>query len=229
MPTKTTKPSAKELQKEARGLGIEGYEDMGLKELREAVSNAQNGSATSAKSKPKSKTKKKIAPVEDEAPVAKKVSRKAVAKKKVPAAKKADSNGARHSAGLGITKDSDRVLMPPSGVAFATEKVNPFRKGSNLAQVAPLLFKGGKRQTLAEKLSEKIELRPYHRDIASMDILDYDKRVLLCAKTMRDKFGFGIIRSGRGMDGIVKVFVPGSSDDPTTKTEKPKGKKKAAK
>lgn len=223
MPTKTaTKPKAKELQKEARGLGIKGYEDMGLSELREAVEGARNGRVTS---KPKKRPKQVV-----EAPApkakAKKIAPKAA--KTVAKAKKAPAKkvGAKRKTpgGLGATKDSIRVLYPPAGTTKATEKVNPFRKGSNLHNVPPLLFKGGKRQDLATKLANKVEIHPYHKDADKIDLLDYDKRILLAAQTMRDKFGFGILRKGRGMDGTVKVFVPGSSDDPEVS-----GKAKATK
>jgi hypothetical protein len=211
MPTKTAiKPKAKELQKMARGLGIKGFEDMGLKELRTAVEDAQASKPKAPASAPrKATTGPRKATVARKAPVAKKTApaKRAPAKKNRPVT----------PGGLGATKDSVRVTYPKSGVKAATEKVNPFRKNANLFHVAPLLFRGGSRQTLATKLSEKVELHPYQKDTDDIDLLDFDKRLLLAAQTMRDKFGFGVIRTGRGIEGTIKVFVVGSSDDPNAK------------
>lgn len=233
MPTKTAaKPSAKELQKEARGLGIKGFEDMGLAELRDAVEKARerkNGKVASKPVKTKGKVKRPapatVSEETEEAPAPASAPRKKAAAKKAPATKKAASKPVtkasakqRTPGGLGATKDSVRATYPPAGVEHATEKVNPFRKGSNLFNVAPLLLKGGNRMELAKKLSEKVELHPYQKDAGDIDLLDYDKRLLLGAQTMRDKFGYGILRTGRGVDGTIKVFVPGSKDDPEAKS-----------
>lgn len=232
MPTKTTtKPGAKELMNRAKALGIKGVADMGLAELRDAVENAER-KETKAQDAPPAKTK--TAKAAKKAPATKKKASKpapaksaSAAKKKAAPAKAEKKERPRTAGGTGATKDSVRVFYPPAGVTPATEKVNPFRKGSNLFAVVPLLFKGGNRTALAEKLSEKVELHPYHKE--EIDLLDYDKRILLGAQTLRDKFGFGIVRTGRGIDGTVKVFVPGSGDDPASKGSKKASSKKPAK
>lgn len=65
MPTATVKPKAKDLRRQAKALGIEGWEDMSLDELIEAVDEAQEDEdeptpakkATTKKSTSKSKSK----------------------------------------------------------------------------------------------------------------------------------------------------------------------------
>jgi len=69
MPTATKdKPKAKDLRRQAKALGIEGWEDMSLDELIEAVEEAQEDEDEApAKSKSKSKTSsKKPTPVDDD-------------------------------------------------------------------------------------------------------------------------------------------------------------------
>jgi hypothetical protein len=225
MPKTIDKPKAKELQKMARSLGIKGYESMGLKELRSAVEEAQSDKPAKTAPAPARKAStgpRKTAPAR-KVPAAKKTA----PAKKTPAREAAKKERPRTPGGTGATKDSVRVTYPKVGVTKATEKINPFRKNANLFHVAPLLFRGGNRQTLATKLSEKVELHPYQKETEAIDLLDFDKRLLLAAQTMRDKFGFGVIRTGRGIEGTIKVFVVGSSDDPGSKNGRVPSKKAA--
>lgn len=215
--TEKAKPSSKELRKQAQGLGVKGWQDMTRKELAKAVRKAQSAEdeAPAAKSKPKPKSAKPKAkatkPATKAAP-AKSKKRPAAVKKAAPKAK-----AAVKETGDGITLNANALRPTPA------HGVNPFRPKSDLSRVAKLLLKGGKRETLASKLSTQIDLHPYQKDAKDVDLLDYDKRLLLGAQTMRDKFGYGIRRTGRGLSGTILVFVPGGPTDPR------KGAKKATK
>lgn len=219
--TPTTKPTGKELRKQAQALGIEGWEDMTRKEMATAIKRAERAESETPKAtKPKAvkKTAPKSKPASKPTPAkkaAKAPAKKVVAKKKV--AKSVPAEGS--DAALGLTFAKGKTAKPLPG-----EGENPFRKSSNLHIVATLLLKGGTRRALATKLSEKVDLHPYLKDSGDIDLLDYDKRIILAAGTMRDRFGYGMQRLGRGLDGKILVFIPGSDKDPRGK----KTPKKAA-
>lgn len=188
-----TKPKAKELRIEARGLGIEDYEEMDRSELVKAIKKAkkaQNGTGS------KNKGAKKVSRAEAEEASrerakAKKSGKKATSKKAAPkSAAKAKSKSA------------------PKGRAPKVSEGNPFRPGSNLSLIHDLLVKGGKRETLAKKLSDKISIHPYTHGEEDIDLVDYDKRVVLCAQTLRDDYNYKIERDGRGLNGTIKATPP---------------------
>lgn len=227
--TTEAKPSAKELRKQAQGLGIKGWEEMGRKALAKAIrraEKAQNGSPAKAKPKteatedaPKPKAKKAKSKT---APASKPKSTKPKASK-APAKKTAT----KAKAAVKETKTNDGITLAKSHPKPTPEHgVNPFRKNSALFKVAKLLLKGGKRETLASKLSETVDLHPYQKAVKDVDLLDYDKRLLLGAQTMRDQYGYGILRTGRGVEGSILVFVPGGPTDPRGKGSKKSSKKK---
>lgn len=204
-----TKPTGKQLRKQAQSLGIEGWQDMSRKELVKAIKDAEKSEQKSSTSKRGPKTK--------------------AASKPAKATKKATKKSATKSKGAGSSEDSDLGISLPKGSTvkpLPEEGENPFRKSSNLYLVAKLLMKGGKRRDLAEKLAEQVELHPYHKNKADIDLGDYDKRIVLGAQTMRDRFGYGIQRVGRGMDGRILVFRPGGPKDPRNKTAKKAAKRK---
>lgn len=253
------KPSGKELRNQAKALGIEGWEDMGRKELSKAIKKAGKSSkavkpeptpeveekpvakpkkAPAKKAAPKKaaakpaapakKTTKKAAPAKTKAKVPVK---KSTAKKSAPAKKAAPKQKVTKvtkpktgDAALGITlpKGKTPKKMPPDGQ-------NPFRPNSNLHLCAKLLLKGGVRRKLAEQLQGKVELNPYVYDAKDVDLNDYDKRLILAAGTMRDQYGYGVLREGRGLDGKVLVFVPDGSNDPRSNTKVKGATKTAAK
>jgi hypothetical protein len=220
------KPSAKELRKQAQGLGIKGWEEMGRKELAKAIRKvSKNGKAPKAeaaevpakkKSKKGKSAKAKTAPVSK--PKAKSTKPKASKPKAAPAKKAAKAEKADTGEGLTFAKSHPKPT-PEHGV-------NPFRKNSNLFRVAKLLLKGGRRETLASKLSEQTTLHPYQKGDNEVELLDYDKRLLLGAQTMRDQYGYGIQRTGRGLSGSILVFVPGGPNDPRGKKSSKKATKK---
>lgn len=209
-----TKPSARELRNEAKGLGVEDYDEMSRKELVAAIKaarkQAKKGTGTKAKSK-KAKTEKVSAAEAEE------FAREHAAKKSGKSTKKAAKKG---SAAKAANKSKPAAKKAASKPAKSTPKSeskassngsgdNPFRKGSNLHIICALLLKGGKREVLAEKLSAKVDLHPYSGN--DISLTDYDKRILLGAQTLRDKHGFKIERSGRGLEGKIKVVPGGKS------------------
>jgi hypothetical protein len=212
--TTDTKPSARELRNEAKALGVEDYDEMSRKELVAAIKAAKK-SAKGGKTKAKTSKKAKVEKVS---------AAEAVEYAKDRAAKKA--KGKKGSAAKATAKAKPaKASSKPTKAAKATKAAkttkggsskassnghgdgtNPFRKGSNLHIMCGLLLKGGKRETLAEKLSEKTDLHPYSGN--EVTLADFDKRLLLAAQTLRDKHGFKVERSGRGLEGKIKV-VPG--------------------
>lgn len=226
MPKTETKTSVKALRADAAKLGVEGWESMGRKDLAKAVAKAsKNGKtpkadpeATTTKAKATKKTAKPKA--ETTKPKGKAKDKPAAAAKPAKKAAKAEG-GAETSNGISLAKGSTPKSIPEDGS-------NPFRKNSNLHTVAALLLKGGKRSALAEKLKAKVALHPYQKDVETVDLSDYDKRLLLGATTMRDQYGYGIARTGRGIEGTIKVFIPGGEGDPRNASAK-KGKAKASK
>lgn len=240
-PTATAPPSAKELRKTAQALSIPGWEDMSRSEMAEAIKKAQKVSANG--SAPAKKKSKKVKAEVSEAPAkTKKKSKKSKTKKVVeqevsPVKAKAKKNGVKKAAKksadakasaskTGFTeKTVDKALgiKLNSGVApkaLPAEGENPFRKKSNMFKIAKLLLKGGKRRVLAEKLAESTEIHPYLKGEGEIDLNDFDKRLLLGAETMLTKFGYGIQRKGRGLDGTILVFRPGGEKDPRKKAKK---------
>lgn len=216
MAVTSEKVGAKELRKQAQAAGIAGWDKMGREELAKALAKASKNGKSSKTSEPEAtetverprtrsaKTKSKTTATRGTT----KPATKTKASKSKPAAKSAKSE-APASSGITLPKGSVRA---PAEV--------PFRKGSHLFVAASLLLKGGKRSVLAEKLANKVTLHPYQKDEAAVDMLDYDKRLLLTAQTMRDKHGYGIVRTGRGMEGTIKVFIPGGDGDPRNSTAK---------
>lgn len=216
-----TKPSAKELRKEAQALGVDGWEDMGRSELATAVQKARKASNGTTASTGKAKAKKKLKKVKAEAPaadepVAKKNGKKTKAKKataKLKEASKPVPKATGDAFGISLPSGKTPKKLPAEGE-------NPFRKSSNLYKIAKLLLKGGTRRALAESLAKSTDLNPYTKDDADIDLADFDKRLLLGSITMRDTYGYGVYRSGRGIDGKILVFVPGGAKDPRKKAKK---------
>lgn len=232
-PMSTTRTSAKDMRKQAQSLGIKGWEDMGRTELANAIKEAEAGESaakpttrkrrTSSKSKPAATKRTRKAPATKKAPAKRKSTTKAAPKRKAPAKKTAPAKSKAKPASPAKSKptpkkDEPAYTDPPSS-AGTPEEGNPFRKGSNLHLIFPILVpRGGKRRTLAERLAKKVDLHPYSGKDEEVDILDFDKRLLLAAQTLRDKHGYAIERKGRGIDGTIKVFIPGSEHDPRSKT-----------
>jgi hypothetical protein len=258
--TPDTKLSGKELRTQAQALGIKGWDDMGKKELAKAVKKASKAEdakpvedapavkeKTAAKVKP---TVAKKAPAKKAAVAKKAAPAKAPAKKAAAPAKPAKKSASKKSAPKAKAKKAPAKITTPKanpkvsgdpslGITLPVGKTekklppegeNPFRPNSNLHICAALLLKGGVRRKLAEALNKKTELNPYVKKSKDVNLDDYDKRIILTAGTMRDRFGYGVQRIGRGIDGKVLVFIPGGPNDPRGKATKTKApEKKAAK
>lgn len=188
MAATATKPTGKELRKEAQGLGIKDFEDMGRGELVKAIKKAKKNKNGA---KPEKVSK-------DEAEAA---SRKRA---------KSKSKGSKKSAAKAASKSAPaKSKAKPSSKAKSTgSDGNPFRPGSNLHLIHNLLIKGGNREKLAQKLADKVALHPYTNSADEIDLIDYDKRIVLAAQTLRDQHGYKVEREGRGLAGSIKV-VPG--------------------
>lgn len=245
-PATKDKPSAKQLRTQAQGLGIKGWEDMTRKELRRAIRKASSN-GTSADKPAKAATPKETTPVTKARPKTKAAAAKAKTSKSKPkaaatkpkaskpkvtkaAAKKAavvKSTKSTKAAIPGVKDVGNGITLHDGPTPKATPAVgeNPFRKNSNLHRVAKLLLKGGVRRSLAEKLKAQVDLHPYQKAKKDVSLSDFDKRLLLGAGTMRDEYGYGIQRTGRGIEGRILVFVPGSPNDPRKKVAKKSGKK----
>lgn len=246
-PATKDKPSAKQLRTQAQGLGIKGWEDMTRKELRRAIRKASSN-GTSADKPEKAATPKESTPVTKARPKTKaaaaakakttKSKPKAAASKpkatkptkaattKAPA-KKAAVVKSTKAAVPGVKDVGNGITLHDGPTPKSTPAVgeNPFRKNSNLHRVAKLLLKGGVRRSLAEKLKAQVDLHPYQKAKKDVSLADFDKRLLLGAGTMRDEYGYGIQRTGRGIEGRILVFVPGSPNDPRKKVAKKAAKK----
>lgn len=192
MAATATKPTGKELRKEAQGLGIKDFEDMGRGELVKAIKKAK-------KNKNGAKPEKVS---RDEAEAASR--KRAKAKAKAKGSKKSAAKAASKSA------PAKSKAKPSSKGKSTGSDGNPFRPGSNLHLIHNLLVKGGNREKLAQKLADKVALHPYTNSADEIDLIDYDKRIVLAAQTLRDQHGYKIEREGRGLAGSIKV-MPGKS------------------
>lgn len=203
MPKTDSKPSARELRNEAKALGVKDYDEMSRKELVQAIKVAKKGGTKSGKSKVKTEKVSREEAEEFAAERQAQKSGKAKPKKKGSAAKAAAKSKPAKKAAAKPVK-ATKTKAKTNGQVVTGD--NPFRKGSNLHVICGLLLKGGKRESLAEKLSAKTDLHPYSGN--DVDLGDYDKRILLAAGTLRDKHGFQIERSGRGLEGKIKAIPP---------------------
>lgn len=187
---------AKQLASEAQGLGIEGFKDMSLKKLRKAVDKAKAKEAEKPAKKTKAPSKTKATstpPAKKTAPT--KTAKKAPAKK---APKSAKTSTGKNKGG-GSTPGSRRRPIKPFGE-------NPFRQGTALYHMFPMLLKGGKRRTLASRLAKKVGINPY-ADNKTITEADYDERIRLGANQL-ELLGYTIERTGRGLDGTIKAVIP---------------------
>lgn len=207
-----TKPKAKDLRRDAKALGVDGWEDMDLDELIEAVDKAKAKEAKAA-TKSTGKKGKKAAPVvdeddddeddddddededEDEAPAKSKKSSKKAAPAKSSKGKKAAPAKATKKA---KAKDEDDDL-PENG--------NPFTEGTNLYWMTEELIKGGKRSKMVARLSKKITLKPRTREFdEDEERAEIDRRLVIVSQTLRNQHGFKMEREGRGPDTVIRLY-----------------------
>lgn len=213
--------SAKELRRQARELNIEGWEELSLHDLRQAVADAQDGGSKPAKKaapakRPPSKSvrtagKPAAAEPEDEddedsddeedeleeAPAPK---RGRAAAKKAPA-KKAPAKKAPPAKAKSKSKDDEEAEV-------ANENGNPFKPGSNIFEITEALIKGGKRSTLIKQLKRKIDLKPRTERDDWDEEAELDRRLLIIGQILRRDHSFNVVIDGRGREGTIQAEPP---------------------
>lgn len=204
-----TKPSAKELRRKAKSLGIQDWEEMSLKQLTAAVAEAEKAASkkgTKSTSK-KGKKARAVEPVaededdedtdedeEEEAPVKTKSKKTAAAKSKKAPAKKAATKK------VAADEDDDEDELPENG--------NPFRNKSNLWYIAEEVIKGGKRSKMVGRLKKKITLNPRSGKADFDETAELDRRVLIVGQILKNEHGFEVTREGRGPDATIVAVAP---------------------
>lgn len=193
--TTATAPSAKELRREAKRLGIEGYEDMTREELTNAVKTT--GSADTDTKTRTSAPKAKAEPAPKRRPA-----------KKAPAEK---STSAKPKSTKAAKAEKAPAKKAPAAKAAkaAPEGPNPFRPNTNLWHITEALMRGGKRSALVERLLPKLEYNPRVQSEADFDPrLETDRRLKVVGYLLKNRFGFEYIHDGRGPDATIKVIPP---------------------
>lgn len=208
---KMPKTKTATLRKKAKELGVEGWDEMGRDELEKAVKSS-NGSSNKPKKSSSKKSTSKKAPAKKKSSQKKSTSKKSTTAKKKTGTKKASGRPKKTRKGkqVGATTKGAKIPKAVRVKKADVETHNPYREGSNLHEITPLLVKGGIRNDLARDLKKQIgSLNPYRNDKRSMKLDDYDKRIMLCAQDLRDEHGFTIVRGGRGMSGFIQALPPG--------------------
>lgn len=231
MPTATkVKPKAKELRREAKALGVEGWEDMGIDELVDAIDEAKKAERkTAKKTTAKKSTARKAAPVdeeddededdeedddedeeddeeEDETPTrtAKKSTAKKAAAKKTTAKKAAPAKKATKAAVKTTTK---KATAKKSSDDDEAEGPNPYAYGTNLYWMAEALIKGGKVSTLVKNLRKKVEINPRSREYDDDSLnAELQRRLIIVSQHLRNDFGFEMEKEGRGWDAVIRCY-----------------------
>lgn len=202
MPTATEK-TAKELRREAKNLGVQGYMDMDRAELEAAIDASKTGdtageqrteAAPAKKVKKVAKVAKSTAPPADEEEdeqLEEAPAKKAKKSKKAPPAKKATKKAAT----------APKVSDGP----------NPFRAGTNLYHITEALIRGGKRSKLVDKLVPKLEYNPRTKGADFDPRVETDRRLKVVGYLLKNKYGFEYKHDGRGEDATIKVIPPEAS------------------
>jgi hypothetical protein len=204
MPTAT----AKELRKQARTLGIEGWEEMDREELEEAIAAEAEDAEEEVEDEEVEETP---------APRARKTSTKKAPAKKAPATKKsAGTRPAAKKAAASKTASTKKAAPAKASTRRAAaaeeedeEGDNPFRVGSNLYLMTEELMKGGKRSRMVAKLRNKVDLKPRTRGGRNFDIdAEIDYKLVRTCQVLTNEHGFVIEKDGRGTDQTVKAIPP---------------------
>jgi len=185
MTTTTRQPTAKELRRQAKNAGIEGYMEMSREELIEALETVEDG---------------------EEAAASRTTTRRAAngtgrAKRTKPAEAPAKA-----------TKATAKKAAPAKAAAKSSEKAdgpNPFRSGTNLWHITEALMRGGKRSDLVSKLRNKLSFNPRVKSAEDFDTdLEIDRRLKVIAYLLKNQHGWEMQHDGRGSDAFIKVTPP---------------------
>lgn len=186
----TMATSFKELRKEAKQQGIEGFEEMDKDELKAALSalveeEEQEVPVATAK-KGKKKSKKVVAEV---------------ATTKVKKSKKAaSSNGSKPKA------EATAKMR-----AAAPTKNNPFRQGSNSYLIVERLKKGGSREAMINDIMPQLALRPTKNvSNSDTDTITVRGRIMKALTVLEKEYNWKVRKDGRGDDAFLKATPPKS-------------------
>lgn len=178
--TTTNKPNTRELRKQAKALGVEGWEDMSVRALQAAVEAAEDGETTKEEA-PKRRTTRATKTAAKSTPA------KATAAKK-STAKKAATNG-----------DAESTVA---------ENGNPYKPGTNLWHITEEILKGGKRAAMVKRLKKKVELKPRNAGPEWDEDAELDRRILITGQILRRDHNFSVERGGRGPEDGTIVGTP---------------------
>jgi hypothetical protein len=185
MTTTARQTTAKELRRQAKNAGVEGYMEMSREELVEALGAVNGGEEAAA-----SRTTRK--------PASNGTGR---ARRTKPAEAPAEKP-ARAAKATKATKST----------AKATEKAdgpNPFRSGTNLWHITEALMRGGKRSDLVAKLRTKLSFNPRVKSEDEFDVdLEIDRRLKVIGYLLKNQHGWEFTHEGRGSDAYIKVAPP---------------------
>lgn len=196
--------SARELRKQAKSLGIEGYLDMDIEELEASIAATGEGDVATEERTTKSKAGKDTTKSKKT-----KVKKAKVAEAEVEEEAEEEEKPAKSKKAKKAAKSADK----PENKAKAPspEGPNPFRPGTNLWYVTEALMKGGKRSKLVDKLvnSGKLEFNPRKKADGFEERKEIDRRLKVVGYILRDKHGFTYESEGRGEDAFIKATPPG--------------------
>lgn len=221
------KVSGKELRKQAKSLGIDGWDEMSRKELEAAIAAAADDdefddedevldedeeledededSDDSDEDEDEDSDEDLDDEEDEEEEEAPKVSKKrtkpaAKAKKATAPAKKTSTKKAAPA-----TKKGKTTKKATKRTVEVAENGNPYRPGSNLYLIAEELLRGGKRSQIVKRLHSKMSFRPRVDSGEEYEMEIVNSRLDLVIRQLRKDHGWDITREGRGTDSVIKA------------------------
>lgn len=213
--TATAEPSAKELRRTAKTLGVRNWEEMSKEELAEAIADAQSSedeetavpakaSKKATKASKRAKATEEAAEEPEEAAPARKSTKSAKATSKSAAAARKANKPAPAKASK---KGSKRAAPTPSD--NGSEGPNPFRPNTNLWHFTEALMVGGKRSALVKKLLPKVKYNPRVQSDDDFDKeAETDRRLKVIGYILKNQHGWEYEHEGRGPDAYIKATPP---------------------
>lgn len=216
--TATAEPSAKELRRTAKTLGVRNWEEMSKEELAEAIADAQSSedeetarpakASKKAASKSGSKRAKAAAEEPEEEPEEAAPARKSTKAGKATAKSAAAARKATKAAPAKASKKGGKRAAPtPSD--NGSEGPNPFRPNTNLWHFTEALMVGGKRSALVKKLLPKVKYNPRVQSDDDFDKeAETDRRLKVIGYILKNQHGWDYEHEGRGPDAYIKATPP---------------------
>lgn len=214
--TATAEPSAKELRRQAKTLGVRNWEEMSREELAEAIADAQSSedeeettarpaktSRKTTKASKRAKATEEAAEEPEEAAPARKSTKAKSTAKSAAAARKATKAAPAKAA----KKGGKRAAPTPS--TNGSEGPNPFRPNTNLWHFTEALMVGGKRSALVKKLLPKVKYNPRVQSDDDFDKeAETDRRLKVIGYILKNQHGWDYEHEGRGPDAYIKATPP---------------------